>query len=97
MAWHQEENGKLMETGIASVESVTILPAAVAVSVYIAFCALALHDFPEEKEKLETSVNEMYYQMFVQEVRRYYPFFPMAVARVRKDFLWKGHDFKEGT
>ncbi|HLR51361.1 MAG TPA: cytochrome P450 [Candidatus Avamphibacillus sp.] len=97
MAWHQEENGKLMETGIASVELVNILRPTVAVSVYIAFCALALHDFPEEKEKLETSVNEMYYQMFVQEVRRYYPFFPMAVARVRKDFLWKGHDFKEGT
>src|SRR5699024_939553 len=78
-------------------ELVNILRPTVAVSVYIAFCALALYDFTEEKKKLEAPVNEEYYQMFVQEVRRYYPFFPMAVARVRQDFLWKGHDFKEGT
>src|SRR5699024_9570143 len=26
---------------------------------------------------------------------RYYPFFPVLAARVRDDFLWKGHDFKQ--
>lgn len=35
--------------------------------------------------------------MFVQEVRRYYPFFPVLVARVRDDFLWNGHDFRKGN
>src|SRR5699024_11251295 len=28
---------------------------------------------------------------------RYYPFFPMVIAQVKNDFLWKGHDFKKDT
>jgi hypothetical protein len=35
--------------------------------------------------------------MFVQEVRRFYPFFPFVAAVVKKDFTWKGFEFKEGT
>lgn len=97
MAWHREVNGKLMEIEIAAVELVNILRPTVAVSVYIVFCALALHNYPLEKEKLKSSTNDEDYQMFVQEVRRFYPFFPAAVARVRQDFLWKGHDFRQGT
>lgn len=97
MAWHRDLNGELLPSDVAAVELVNILRPVVAVSVYITFCALALHDFPEEKAKLERSHDSSDKHMFVQEVRRYYPFFPMAVARVRKDFLWSGHDFKEGT
>src|SRR5690606_211478 len=33
----------------------------------------------------------------VQEVRRFYPFFPFVVAKARKDFEWKGYGFKKGT
>lgn len=97
MSWHRDLNGKLMETGIAAVELVNILRPTVAVSVYITFCALALYEFPGEKKKLKAPINEEDYQRFVQEVRRYYPFFPMTVARVRKDFIWHGHDFRAGT
>ena len=32
-------------------------------------------------------------ECFVQEVRRYYPFFPVASARVRRPFEWQGHHF----
>ena len=35
--------------------------------------------------------------MFVQEVRRYYPFAPFLGARVRKDFYWNEYPFKKGT
>ena len=35
--------------------------------------------------------------MFVQEVRRFYPFFPSVIALVKKDFTWKGFIFEEGT
>src|SRR5699024_1559173 len=87
MAWHRELNGELMEKEIAAVELVNILRPTVAVSVYILFCALALHEYPQEKEKLKNSTNDEDYHMFVQEVRRFYPFFPIAVARVRQDFL----------
>lgn len=34
--------------------------------------------------------------MFVQEVRRYYPFAPLIGAKVRKSFTWKGVRFKKG-
>lgn len=95
MAWHRNLDGELMKTEIAAVELVNILRPVVAVSVYIAFCALALHDHPQEKEKLRNTSKENDFQMFVQEVRRYYPFFPILAARVRHDFLWEGHDFKE--
>src|SRR5699024_12238002 len=36
-------------------------------------------------------------QHFIQEVRRFYPFFPVVPARVRSDFVWEGHTFKRGT
>ncbi|SIE95158.1 Fatty-acid peroxygenase [Mycobacteroides abscessus subsp. abscessus] len=34
--------------------------------------------------------------MFVQEVRRFYPFGPFLGAIVRKDFIWNEAEFKEG-
>jgi len=36
-------------------------------------------------------------EMFVQEVRRYYPFTPFLGAITRKNFMWKGYNFKKGT
>jgi fatty-acid peroxygenase len=36
-------------------------------------------------------------ERFVQEVRRFYPFFPAVVARVRNEFEWKGYRFPAGT
>jgi len=95
MSWHRNLDGELLDTKVASVELLNILRPTVAVSVYIVFCALALHEHPEEKEKLKMATNENDYKIFVQEVRRYYPFFPVLAARVREDFLWKGHDFKQ--
>ncbi|WP_330400744.1 cytochrome P450 [Lacrimispora amygdalina] len=35
--------------------------------------------------------------MFVQEVRRYYPFTPFVGARVHKDFVWDQYEFKKGV
>lgn len=35
------------------------------------------------------------FEVFVQEVRRYYPFAPFVGARVRKDFIWNDYEFKE--
>lgn len=35
--------------------------------------------------------------MFVQEVRRFYPFFPFAAAEVKTDFTWKDYTFEKGT
>ena len=51
---------------------------------------------PEEKEKVQLR-DEHYAQMFVQEVRRYYPFFPLVAAKVKKDFTWNGFLFEKDT
>ncbi|MEI3605726.1 cytochrome P450 [Pseudogracilibacillus sp. SE30717A] len=96
IAMHRDLDGSLLSKHTAAVEVLNLLRPTVAISVYIVLSALALHDFPDEKDKLKAS-DEKNYKMFVQEVRRYYPFFPLVPAIVKKDFLWGGHDFKEGT
>ena len=93
---HKDLEGKWLEEKIAAVEVVNIIRPIVAIAIYINFTALAIHHYPEQKEKLETA-DAKYFQMFVQEVRRFYPFFPMAAAKVRKDFTWEGYSFKKGT
>ncbi|SDM19912.1 cytochrome P450 [Sediminibacillus halophilus] len=95
IAWHRDLQGKLLEPDVAAVELLNIIRPIVAIAIYISFTTLALHQFPEQKYKLEESEGE-YYQLFVQEVRRYYPFFPFAGARVKEDFTWRGYHFKKG-
>lgn len=95
-AWHRDLEGNLLDTKTAAVEVINILRPIVAVAIFINFLALAVHHYPEEKEKLESG-GEKYAQMFVQEVRRFYPFFPFIAALVKKDFTWRDYDFKKGT
>lgn len=96
IAMHRDLDGNLLDKHTAAVEVLNLLRPTVAISVYVALSALALYDFPQQKEKLQAD-DETYKKMFVQEIRRYYPFFPVAPAIVKQDFLWGGHDFKEGT
>ena len=91
----RDENGNLLPSPIVAVEILNILRPIVAISVYICFVALAIHHYPEEAQKVQGS--EEYAQMFIQEVRRYYPFFPAILAIVKKDFTWKDFQFKKGT
>lgn len=67
----------------------------VAVSVYIVFVALALERYPGEREKL--GGDPTYAELFAQEVRRLFPFFPAVIARVRNDFEWREYHFTAGT
>lgn len=95
-AWHRDLEGNLLDTETVAVEVINILRPIVAIAVFINFIALAVHHYPNEREKLESG-DEKYAQMFVQEVRRFYPFFPFVMALVKKDFFWKGYKFEEGT
>ncbi|SFC91477.1 fatty-acid peroxygenase [Bacillus sp. OV322] len=95
-SWHKDLEGNLLDTETAAVEVLNILRPIVAISVFINFLVLAVHHYPDEKEKLRSD-NENYAQMFVQEVRRFYPFFPFAAALVKKDFIWRDYKFEEGT
>lgn len=95
IAFYREINGDLMCADMASIELINVLRPIVAISTYITFAALALHEHPECKKKLITGDNN-YIRAFIQEVRRYYPFTPFLGARVRKDFIWEGLKFKKG-
>jgi len=92
---HRDHEGRLLDAQIAGVELQNVLRPTVAVSVFITFAALAMHEHPECREKLATG-DERYAIMFAQEVRRFYPFFPAVAARVRHGFEWNGRRFPQG-
>lgn len=94
MAWHEDLNGDLLSTKTAAVELINILRPIVAIARYITFGAVALHQFPETRQKLEAGTD--YSHMFVQEIRRYYPFGPFLGAKVRQGFNWNGYEFEKG-
>jgi fatty-acid peroxygenase len=94
-SWHHDFDGQLLDEDIVSVEMLNLLRPMVAISIFITFLAHALHQHPEEEQKLRE--HEEQYQQFIQEVRRFYPFFPFAGAIVKKDFTWNEFQFKKGT
>ncbi|MBL4933089.1 cytochrome P450 [Clostridium paridis] len=96
MAFHKDLEGNELDPHMAAVELINVLRPIVAISTYITFAALALHDYIECRECLQSG-DEDYLQMFTQEVRRYYPFTPFVGARVKKDFIWNEYEFKQGN
>ncbi|MGI5523329.1 cytochrome P450 [Micromonospora sp. CA-259024] len=94
IAEHRDGRGRLLPRRIAAVELLNVLRPVVAVDQYIAFAALALHDHPAWRQRVRDDDEAT--EHFVQEVRRYYPFFPVAAARVRRSFDWQGHHFPRG-
>jgi fatty-acid peroxygenase len=85
----------LLDTEVAAVELINVLRPVVAVARFVAFAALALHEHPECVQKIQA--DEDYLEMFVQEVRRFYPFFPFVGGRVRNAFDWRGRRYTTGT
>ncbi|MGY0694824.1 cytochrome P450 [Virgibacillus sp. FSP13] len=96
MAWHRNLNGKRLDAQMATVELLNIVRPIVAIARYVMFGALALHDHPETREKLQADEDD-YSQHFVQEVRRFYPFGPFLGAKVKRDFIWQDCRFTKGT
>lgn len=95
MAFHKDLNNNLLDTKMAAVELINVVRPIVAIATFITFSALAIHKNPECKEKLQNGDNN-YLEMFVNEVRRFYPFAPFLGGRVRKDFTWNQCEFKKG-
>jgi fatty-acid peroxygenase len=81
---------------VAAVELINVLRPTVAVARYIISAALALHTYPQCQQKLQGGDDE-YLELFVQGVRRFYPFFPFVGGRVQEEFDWQGHHFAKGT
>jgi fatty-acid peroxygenase len=96
IAWHRDAGGALLPSRSAGVELLNVLRPTVAASVYIVFIAHALQLDPAARESLG-GWSELGTECFVQEVRRFYPFFPAVPALVREDFRWRDLDFPAGT
>ncbi|MGG1243246.1 cytochrome P450 [Bacillus cabrialesii] len=96
MAFHTQEDGSELNSRMAAIELINVLRPIVAISYFLAFSALALHQHPKYKEWLRSGSSRER-EMFVQEVRRYYPFGPFLGALVKKDFEWNNCEFKKGA
>ena len=95
IANQRDINGDLLDRSVAAVEVLNIIRPIVAIAYYITFSALALHQYPETREKIKKE-DASYTEWFIHEVRRYYPFAPFLGAIVAEDFDWKGYHFKPG-
>jgi fatty-acid peroxygenase len=95
VASFRHEDGQLLSPRLAAVELLNVVRPVVAVSVYVTWMAVALYDYPRWRNALAAG-DGLLVERFIQEVRRYYPFFPAAAARVRQDFEWNGYRFPRG-
>jgi len=98
ISFHKEVDGTLIDIHPAATELLNIIRPSVAISIYLNFVALTLHQYPDIKNKLVLEdVDGEYYDHFVQEVRRFYPFFPFNAGITRKDFVWNDYEFEKDS
>lgn len=91
----RDVDGQLLSSRTVAVELLNVVRPITAVSVYLTFVALALHQHAACRDKFVSQDIE-YKKWFVQEIRRHSPFFPALVASVRKTFEWKSYQFPSG-
>lgn len=91
IAHARELNGELLAANIAAVELANVLRPTVATAVYVVLLAHALHTHPEAAQVAREGPVQR--NAFIQGVRRFYPFFPSLIARVRQPFTWRGLSF----
>lgn len=95
ISWHRDLSEELLDKRTAAVELINVVRPTVAVAWYIMFAAMALHQHPQCRERL-LAAEAHYLDYFVEEVRRFYPFFPVVAARTRREFESKGYRFPKG-
>jgi fatty-acid peroxygenase len=95
IAFQRDSRERELPLAIAAVELLNLIRPTVAVAVYLVQAVHALHVHPACRPRLlAASANGSPYETwFVQEVRRWYPFFPAAIARVGEEFTWQGFRF----
>ncbi|WP_024510175.1 cytochrome P450 [Bradyrhizobium sp. ARR65] len=91
---HRDLDGELLSPEVAAVELLNILRPTVAIARFMTFALLALREHPKARQRLGS--DDTYLEAFVQEVRRFYPFFPFVAGKARTQFDWRGCHFHEG-
>jgi fatty-acid peroxygenase len=95
IATYTGPDGQLLDLRTAGVELLNLIRPNVAVGRFITFAALALHEHPDAAAWLRENV-EGRLRAFAQEVRRFYPFFPVIAGTVKTPFEWHEHAFRAG-
>lgn len=95
LARHRDPAGLLLPPEVAAVEVLNLVRPVAAISVYVTFAAHALHRHPQQRERLAGG-DSVALGRFVEEVRRFYPFFPAVAARTSAAFSWRDFDFPAG-
>src|SRR5690606_15755551 len=94
IASHRDLDGQLITEEAAGDDLLSILRPTVAVARWVVFLAVALHTHAGARERLAS--GEWEYDWFIEEVRRFYPFFPFMPGRTRQAFEWGGLRFPAG-
>lgn len=93
---HRDLDGNPLDPEVVAVELINVLRPTIAIARFATFAALALHEHPQWRETLRAG-DDAALELFVQEVRRFYPFFPVVGGRVRQAFEWRGRRFEDGS
>ncbi len=94
IATHRGLDGRRLSTAVAAVELINVLRPTIAGARFMMFGALALHEHPQYRSRVAD--DDEFLPWFVQEVRRYYAFFPLVGGRVLEEFTWRGQRFRRG-
>ncbi|WP_026939957.1 cytochrome P450 [Humibacter albus] len=95
IAAHEDGEGIRLPHTIAAVELLNLLRPIVAVARFLEFAAVALYRHPEHADAFRRNHDEDL-PGFAQEVRRFYPFFPLIAGRATRRLTWNGAEFEAG-
>ncbi|MBU5360267.1 cytochrome P450 [Enterococcus raffinosus] len=85
-----DDHGELLPIDVAAVELLNVIRPTVALTVWIALMGHALFSRPDIYQRLHTEFDQLQ-DSFIQELRRYYPFFPMLPAFAKQDVEVDGY------
>lgn len=85
-----DDNGELLPIDVAAVELLNVIRPTVALTVWIALMGHALFSRPDIYQRLHAEFDKLQ-DSFIQEMRRYYPFFPMLPAFAKQDVEIDGY------
>lgn len=85
-----DDQGELLPIEVAAVELLNVIRPTVALTVWIALMGHALFSRPDIYQRLHAEFDQLQ-DSFIQEMRRYYPFFPMLPAFAKQDVEVDGY------
>lgn len=95
VAHMRDADGEPLAPEVAAVELLNLLRPIVAVGRFVVFTALCLRRRPDWAERFAAGdASEV--RCFVDETRRFYPFFPFIAGRAQSGCAWHGHRFVAG-